>query len=312
VKLREFLRILSSSTGFSLTEIMVGGAVLAGVALAGAQLLKNQKFSQRRVEHDQSLSLFHSNLLKSMNLTSNCNATMKAILPSSTSALAATSVSTLYMCVPGSPAGNKCADDNASADQSFDAYTPGAYQGTTLLSNGQFIDNTRVWQVSGMQILDARTTTGTSRLRITYSMNNRVGKKTISKDIFLNLRFTAAGHFKECINNQESNINNLQNDLCKSLNLSEGTSTSDGRLAVWDEVTQTCRVVGSKDCSTQYNMSVDGIGADGVARCRPIVTPSDASDLGSPVQTSGSCPTGQKPQMYWDGATKKMVMRCAP
>lgn len=306
--IQKLVKFLKSQRGFSLTEIMVGGAVLAGVALAGAKLLKDQKFAQKSVEHDQKLALFHSNLIKTLSETAHCNATMRQVLPSA-GALATPSVTTLYKCVPS--ASNKCADDNnTTTDNSFDAYTTGAYAGTALLSVNDYTDQTLVWQVASMQFLDARSTTGTSRLRVTYAINPKIGKKRISKDIFLNLRFTA-GSFKECINNKESSINNLQNDLCKSLNLSEGEFDSSGRIAVWDEATQTCKVTGSKNCSNDYNAQVEGIGDDGVVRCKPILYLDEPTEMANPTQTA-TCPSGQKPQMYWDGVGKKMVIRCSP
>lgn len=312
VVIQKLMKFLKSQRGFSLTEIMVGGAVLAGVALAGAKLLKDQKFAQKSVEHDQKLALWHSNLVKTMNETANCNATMKVVLPSAGALNANTNVGTLYKCVPG--AGNKCEDDNnTTTDNSFDAYTPGAFAGTAMLAVNDYTDNTLVWQVVSMQFIDSRNTTGTSRLRITYAINPKIGKKRISKDIFMNLRFTG-GSFKECINNKESSINNLQNDLCKSLNLSEAetfTSTGQGHIAVWDEATQTCKVTGTKDCSTQYNAQVEGIGDDGVVRCKPILYRDEGTEMANPAQ-SATCPVGQKPQMYWDGVAKKMVIRCSP
>lgn len=301
--------ILQNAKGFSLTEIMVGGAVLAGVALASAQLFKDQKISQKKIEYDQQLALYHSNLVKVLTQTGNCNATMRQLIPQGSGLTAPLTVNTLFICVPSGT--NKCLDDNSTADRSFDAYTPGAYAGTALISTNQYTDNTLSWQVTRMQLLDSRTTTGTTRLRMTYRMNTKIpGFKTVNKDIFLNLRFFNNA-FRECVNNQESSVNNLQNDFCKTINLSEGTATSDGRMAIWDEATQTCRIVGTKDCTWQYNMHTDGIGADGVVRCKTLIHNTDAQaiqDTGAGV----TCPTGTRPQVYYDGLLKQMKVRCVP
>lgn len=58
-----------------MTEIMVGGAILAGVALSGARLFKDQRQSQGRLDSEQVLQDFHRNFTKFIQDEKNCNAT---------------------------------------------------------------------------------------------------------------------------------------------------------------------------------------------------------------------------------------------
>jgi len=294
--------ILNSATGFSITEVLIGGGILAGVALASAQLFKDQKFAQKRIEYDQKLVIYHQNLSKTINLPANCNATVKGIIPSA-GAIPTQSITELATCSGG------CIDTNADPnDQSFDAWTPGAYARTPFVTVNDWTDASRIWQVSGIQVT-GRNTSGNVNLRINYTLNPNIpGTRTVSKDIVLNTRFDSAGNFRECLNPQESSVNNLQNDLCKSLNLSEGTATSDGRLARWDDATQTCIVDGSKDCSGVPGTQIDGIGADGTVSCKPMVSPTDAAVLQN--TTVANCAPPLKPQIYFDTITKTMRVRC--
>jgi type II secretory pathway pseudopilin PulG len=113
-----------NSGGFTLPEVLIGGAILAGVALGSATLFQNQKKAQRSVEYDQKLAIYHSQLSRTMGTASNCNATLKSIYATPPTSIAAGNITTLFHCVPS--ASNKCVDDNTSTGQSFDAYTASA------------------------------------------------------------------------------------------------------------------------------------------------------------------------------------------
>ena len=221
---------LLSTSGFSLTEVMVGGAILAGVALSGAQLFKQQTSAQKRIDYDQKLQTYHNILSKILNRAENCNATMKLAFPSSSSTITAKPITQLYTC------SSNCTDTNSTADNSYDAYSPNAYAGLALIAPGQYIDNTFTWMVDSMEIVNSLSGTGTFRLRMNYKMNPKLLAKSVSKEIALNARFSG-GVFKECVNGQESSINNLQNDLCKSLTMKENSTLSDGQVAYWDDAT---------------------------------------------------------------------------
>lgn len=307
---------MKGSAGFSLTEVLVGGAVLAGVGLAGAQLFRTQKKAQKNVEHEQELALFHGHLQKLMENNANCNATMKSVIPANTPIAANQPVINLRTCATGCTDTNATMNQNVLANRAWDAYTVGAYvpSGTALLTStapNNWVGNTKIWEVTQMVMVDAQTVTGPNKLRISYRLNkDAVGQvnnaKTINKDIFLNLRFFGGG-FKECINRQENSVANTQSDLCKSLNLQGSGVTTDGRIAQWDESTQTCNINTSKTCD-YYNMTADGMGADGTIRCKPIVDTGDTNRLEDASAPPVTCGGGQQPMVVW--RNKKMTVIC--
>jgi Tfp pilus assembly protein PilV len=303
----KFWKQVLTPAGFSLPEIMIGGGILAAVALGSAQLFKEQKKSQKGIEHDQKITMYHQNLAKLMSDVAVCNATMKSVLPLPAAVNSGLLINTIYSCI-----GLLCADNNSTTDKSFDAYTTNAYTpGDPLIRVGDYVDGrlnsgantTMTWRLTRMEIIDNRTVTGPVRLRFTYLLQAGGLNKSISKDMFLNFRFFG-GQFRECLSPSESNINNLQNDLCKSLNMDELSSS--GQTATWNEEKQTCEVVATRTCNPNDGYQVDGIGSDGQIRCKKITTTEDAQRLED--NTQEACASGQAPVVVFEGG--KFRVKC--
>lgn len=295
---------LNNQKGFSLTEVMVGGGILAGVALAGAQMFKDQKTAQKKIEHDLNLAIYHNNLAKKIGMAANCNATLKSAYYNQASISG--NIPTLQTCTGG------CADNNSGSGLAYDASNISSMSTelTTVLGGGTgWIDNTQVWRADSVTVVGSVTRSGKLTLRVQYSLNpNKFTQKTVTKDINLNVRFNG-GTFKECLDAQESNINNLQKDICKSLNYNEQTGMIDtnGKMAYWDDVAQTCKVTGQKDCSAP-GMMVQGVRSDGSVHCKPI---SDW-DQGQSINgaTTQNCAGGKKPHVQYNSTNKKVEIIC--
>lgn len=291
----DFLKkTLKRQAGFSLTEILVGGGILAGVGLSGALIFKNQKMSQKKIDNEQSLNVFHQSLIRSMNNPFNCNATFKQLSMIGASSIAAnTSLAGLYSC------GSGCSD--------FKSGVAGVVPNTTvpLLAKGAFIDqypdatkSQMLWQVNDILIGQTVNATGPLIIKVVYELNPTKfpNAPKITKDILLNARFNTTGTttFRECLNSQESSVNNLQNDICKSL--SSITSTG-SVVATWDEATQSCKTNGDttnklKTCPA--GMVIEGIRSDGSVHCK--------------YPTTGiSCPAGQTGKLKMVGGSMKVV-----
>ena len=305
--LKGIKRIFLNQRGFSLTEVMVGGAVLAGVGLTASQLFKDQKFAQRKITDDQKLALFHGDLAKTMMDPSNCNATMKILYPTS-GTISPLEVTRLYKCSSG------CVDTNSTSDRSYDAYTTGAFVGTSFVGKGQgtdtwaksSADKGTTWKIESMNIVNTQTRTGPVTLRIKYR-NSFATSNSISKDIILSTRFYL-GVFKECVSSQISSVDNFNNDFCKTFNYSETVIPTDGVMASWDEATQTCKFDGVKDCTSTSGMHADGIGPDGIVNCKSITTPADAINLQNPTTTT--CLPPLKPRVIYNTTTKTFGIQC--
>jgi hypothetical protein len=209
---------------------------------------------------------------------------------------------------------------NSTSDRSYDAYTFNAFGGTAFLSVGQGTDMQGIngpssviatdkgaaWKVESMAIVTGQTKTGPITLRIKYrnSFNNA---RSLSKDVIFSGRFYG-GFFRECISSQISSIDNFNNDFCKTFNLSESVVSTDGVMARWDEATQTCKFDGVKDCTTTPGMQADGIGADGVVRCKSITNSNDAVNLQNTSITT--CIPPQKPRAIFNTTTKTFGIQC--
>lgn len=290
----------------SLTEVMLGGAVLAGLGLAAAQIFKDQSNSQKRIELDQALATFHGNISRLLNRSSNCNATMKKLFANGSQGIPVTaSIPGLHKCT------DRCFDDNAEANLGFDAFTTGAFLSTNspLVSANQYIDGTRTWKVKSIAIPEALTRSGAFRFTVTYELTIPAFKKTVTKDILLNARFDGSV-FMECINGQESSVNNLNNDMCKTWNLNEdpGNPGDVGKVSYWDSALQTCVFLGRKDC-TDPGMRIKGIRSDGIIECEKVVGTTDAANL-EDQSTVANCSPTQKAQVYFDSVQKKIKVQC--
>lgn len=293
--------LFRNERGFSLTEIMVGGGILAGVALASAQMFKDQKSAQRKIDNEQKLTIFHQGLSKSLGDASNCNATMKAAGFTAGAIPTGASITRIAKCTAN------CEEKDGDLDHKALDVTAGA----DLAATGSYVDNTRAWKVLNVTTKAGRSTSGPVILKVDYQMNpDLVGgaNKVVSKDIVLNARFTG-GVFQECVNNQESNVNNLQSDFCKTLNYGNVSSTgTSGQLARWDEATQRCIIGTDKDCSAQ-GLVVDGIDSNGMVKCRKLSTKETADTFQSDT-SSTACGSGQKAVMQFDTTSKRFKVIC--
>ena len=298
-----FKLILKKESGFSLLEVMLGGSLLVGVGLAGSQLFKDQTVAHKRINNDQALELFHNNLSKTMSLSENCNTTMNYILPNDKSVPKIGTINSLGVCVqkatgiPNPPL-TRCADDNTEPDLSFDAYTDYAWEYKKAY---QINDDSKMdaWQIKNMEIRDSLTHSGLVRLRVTYTTNPRVPyKKTVHKDVMLNLRLSA-GKFSECVDARESSMNNLQYELCKSL----------APLTIWRDEKQICEIInGSTNCGSSNQHSA-GFGSNGFSICASI--PSDPTAVSKLVDSSPIiCSSPKKVKISFDITVKKMKLTC--
>lgn len=288
-----------------MTEVMVGGAILAGVGLSAAKIFKDQKNAQKRVEMDAKLNTFHSSLVKVMNDAKNCNATLSAYYNSS-GASAWAAPTTIYRC-----SGAGCA--NTSVKWNANPTTMNTLR-SSWLTNGSWIENTeantdkgtRTWMVTSMAWAATPAASGKAVLKVNYQMNPDLpgGGRRVSKDINLNLRFTQAATpvFQECVSSNESSVINLQHDICASMS----QVSSAGVIMQWNDVTQTCQALsGVKSCPA--GTMLEGIRSDGTVHCKSI---SQGVNPNEDLMLQAACSAGTRVQLVIvDG---KLTTRCAP
>lgn len=310
-----YWKLLKNDLGFSLPEVMIGGSILVGVGLASATLFKNQTSAQVRVEYDQMLNQYHSSLSKVLENDHNCNATMRSngSKYGSASLGSTDDISGVYLCDTTNPI-NTC-------NSNFNAQTV-VPLASAFMQEGDWIDkqpnSRKVWRLTQITYPTPPVSkSGALTIRFEYALNPLIGTRTIKKDTVVNVRFnddasnSGTVGFIECFNAQESSVNNLQNDVCKSLfhgpNNLPNTINTDGQLSYWDASTQACRLRGStgpvlKDCTAQ-GMMVEGIRPDGTVHCRSISQGFDPA----PIVNSTPCAATANVKLVWDGTQLRIT-----
>lgn len=287
--LKNFLR--NNHLGFSITEVMVGGAILAGVALGGAKLFNEQKTAQKSIDENQKLDAFHTTLSQTLSNASNCNATFKFAYGRAITGNSTTSQKILR-CV-----GPKCVDHKSDAGDIVADANP-------LFQKEMWVDKSQTWKIGGIYFLDSLNRSGNMRVKVDYEPYPLKGRGKISKTISLYLRFNESSSgvagFKQCIDQAQASLNNMQNDLCRSLNAKRTNSAN--TIAYWDPDSQTCVLNSNiRNCSG-HGEQIEGLRMDGSVHCRPI-----NNGLNFPADSAKSC---TQTVMEFNQATKKMVIRC--
>jgi hypothetical protein len=288
---------LRSQRGYSLTEVMVGGAILAGVALAGAQLVKDQSKAQKKIDLDQDLMSYHSRLAKLMAVAGNCNATFRTHLAGTAQPIAAGAMAELQLCNSST---SSCDDTAGMTGSSLanNAFSTGFYAGTRFVGVNDYISSARRWRVAAIDIPEARNRSGQIRIRVTYQESS--GRR-VSKELQVNARFQANGDFVECTDTGESFLKSSQQDLCKTMVF----VNSSGMMATWDHVNQRCDFQLSKQCPAG---SQSFLSSDGIFRCRKFIRPGDPSRLDG--TSAPTCTPPLKPRVFFDSVSKTMDIRC--
>jgi hypothetical protein len=290
-----FFTKIFNQAGVSLPEILVGAGILAGVSLAGSKLMQDQKVAQKRVEHDQKLADYHQALVRTLSSAGNCNATLRNFYNLN---IISGSVPVLRRCTSGC---NEVRNRNTSYDASsvtgsVAIITPGA---------SSFTDDTQNWAMTQVVVDSTSSVTRSGRLVLKATYRHKISNKSIIKDIPLNVRFDG-GLFKECLNAEENSVVNLQNDLCKTMNLVNSSGTIETTAGLWNESTQNCQVQITKTCGV--GMQYAGVDSTGRLRCQPVVKDNDVNALQN--NNAMSCPAPQRPSLQYDYSTQRMVIRC--
>lgn len=193
--------------GFSLVELMVGAALLAGIGLAGAKLIKDQRSSQSRFNHDLELDLIHAAVGDTITKTvNNCNATF----------------SHLYNAIHPSPAISDIKYCSGACFYTGSAQAlPGIVRYRTGPANAADLSTQHLWYIESFGQLitdDGGPAIGPTlmKLPVNYA-HTRFTNRKITKFISLVMRFDAAGRFKQCVVDASSNIQNVEKDICLTL-----------------------------------------------------------------------------------------------
>lgn len=275
----------NNQQGFSLVEVMIGGAILAGVGLAGAMLFRNQTKAQNQLDQDKALAQYHSSVAKLLENNKHCNATIGAIGAASIDP--SRDISQIMQCVA-----------NCNWDVDVSTMTTSPY-----ISEGNYTDNSQMWQLNDITYVGTTSASGPLRIRMTYNLTPRLGNRRVVRDLIVGVRF-GGGTYQGCSNDQQSSVNNLQDDLCKSLTSITSTGSV---IAAWNEETQRCELRNNvKDCSAP-GMMIEGIRSDGSVHCRTMGTGFNIESGSAFDGTSTSCPSGTTAKLVLSGNRLRVI-----
>lgn len=254
-----------ASNGFSLMELMIGGAILAGIGLTGAQLIKGQKKVQSNIDHDLELDLMHAKI--SDMFTENakdCDATFRSKY--NTSNLSA--ITQIRKCVDGCDSSKDASSVNASTSQVI--YTTGlSSPHLTPPPTGSPTRN--MWYIQSfgnLQPQNGATSTNIVVMPIHYA--HKTQSRVVTKYVTMAMRFSSTGKFLQCLDQRTSNIQNLEKEMCGAVKITTGATTLRG---VWNGDTQKC-VVSPVTCPAGTTfVGIPGSGVPGASSpwsCKPV------------------------------------------
>lgn len=247
--------LFPSQKGFSLVEMMVGGALLAMVGLGAVTVFDGQRKEQRKLDQSRELHDYHKTLTHIMMSAENCTQTLSE-----------------YVSQP-------LTDQEIKAMKCVDC-VDGKTDPINFAVIGSYSDLREIWRITGMKL--ARTNAsvvGPYKLRLTYELNPRfeATERKQTRDIVFNVKLNDQGGFLECYDARSSNISNLIGNIC--LGFSDFGNSTEGTLMIWDKSQETCfpRPPTVKACDN--NSLVVGVNEKGIVNCDLLLNQIKASKL---------------------------------
>jgi type II secretory pathway pseudopilin PulG len=287
----DYIQSLKAQSGFSLTEVMVGGAILAGVAVAGATLFKNQSDSQKKINADQLVSMYHSTVTKVLQNTRHCNATFREFYGEPISN--EVNISSIRICQEG-----RC---QTASVQNEDM------QPDPFIEVGSFIEGfnetgRKYWKLKQIITRNALKSNGVLKLEFEY-LDIRDGRM-VSKDALVNMKFDGEV-FSGCFSDQESISENLAKQFCES----------DGIMSFlqWNENDEKCQLKDSGPLSDCTNNRAGGIQDEGTLDCSTNLTAGWAPSTDNVLSSENfDCSSSGQANLLWEGGKLKIKCSGAP
>jgi prepilin-type N-terminal cleavage/methylation domain-containing protein len=301
--------MLKNSFGFSLIEILIGVALIGGIALSASQIFKQQNEGLKYQQLVAELDTYHADLRRIIQDVNNCNASFGVDdlhHPVNIGEL----TSSLNLCCPNGlpcaidPLTNPCSrmvDQRLALNTNIHAHLS---TGDTILNNSftvlrwDFKDYSTGNNVPWIQNTTSGKVIRRVDLRVHYRMNhNLAGPKDFIKVIPLGFHF-AGPKFQGCMTQESSAKNSLVKEICEGLN----AQTRNKKLANWfeNEAVERCEWLDTTASHTCPSGQVFlGINSLGDKICNPASYHLNENDL---LENSEEhCPTGTIPQLLDNG-----------
>ncbi len=253
---------MGGEAGFSLVEIMVGTAILSGVALTAATMYKNRNQALSQIDHMKDLDKFHKRLSDLLQISSNCNATFRNAINISLPVWSGVyNIDYIRLCTPQGIA--PCTEDSLpSAILPANLNIIHTKWQTFPADLRRWIDqNKKTWQIrdiSWYPMPNSNIRTGTYPMQIIYELFPGTPKaKRVTKEIPISVKFNGAV-FLGCGSESESAVRDILQEFCWSLQGNTAFST-------WDNANQRCTLNATLNtCTAGNNQAHMGLGNIGV------------------------------------------------
>lgn len=276
--------------GFSLVEVMIGGALLVGGSLAAIKIFSDQRSSQKRIELDRVLDAHVSTLKSSLAIKTNCNLTM------------------------GIPVGASSAP-KSSFPSSLTAIKMivGTNTESDLIAVSGYINDQRTHQLSAIRVVSPTSITSVVRLELDFVV--RMFGNTVTRNIFVPIKFTGnqgGADTYECLDDKMGVDKTLQKEGCEAI----------GTLGEFEADLQNCsnknvRFDSTGDFADPANLppyrcapgqTITGMRPDGTVTCDFTDARLNPQDAVGPM-TSGC--SGAQARLTVN-ANNQLVIQCVP
>ena len=293
--------------GVSLPEVMIGGALLAGLGLVGAEMFKQQNNATKYAAVRSELDAFHNNVVKLVSDYRHCNANLFGAFGATTVTSASLPANSLVQCCPSAGCavtGTQCTPGFTFGGNTTAILTKNGSLGPGTLASGftptdiQLHDSTGALSVTsaGSNIIKK------AEIRITYTMKGQLlGPPTIIKTIPIQLKFTTTGAFSTCVDAELNTKNTLQQELCKGL---------DQNLVQYNPITDKCeRKITTPTHSCPTGEVLLGLDSNGNKICRSADATFIQSQAINPADAT-TCGGNPNVKFTWDSATNTIKVEC--
>ncbi len=310
-----------TQTGMSLVEVMIGGAMLAGVALVGAELFKRQSSATQDVVARAELDAYHNKIVSILSDARNCTATFAGSIGSTSITMVS---STLDRCCPNQSTNPNCTlTQNSCAPgapilandiKPFATFVPYARTPPPDTSGGftlhwrnlvNFDETGPVVAPAGNGVIKVILQIRYRLLRLYLTSGSATGGEVLRK-IPLTLKFSSSGGFQGCVDGESGSKNTLQQELCRTLG---------PRLTYYSSGTDECKYLNTTPTHSCPAITGDprsiliGLNSNGDPVCRSGIDAFNESDIIDPAAAS-DCGPGKNVGFYYDSVSKTIRVQC--
>lgn len=269
---------LLSQRGVSIIQALMVSAVLAGMALVGTSLLKDQKMAQKGTQTADDITLLHQLVTSIIQDKKHCTATLLANQPQLT-------------------AGNWKSVSTGTPITSIVTVTASG-SASPLISSQVLPSGQRARYMNGnIEVTGIRINYSQRRFEIDYErVNKSTTAKVVTKTI-PDLTFKLESSVDTCYTDSETANNNVGSQFCTSL----------GDLFVWNPTIKDC-ILREQVCANDEVFI--GVSSLGKAICRNTANYADWQNL---LDTSASCnPTAANTNVSLQVVGGKIRIVCTP